>query len=75
MTTELSTAPNTDRQHKSTVLPTVAELRKQLPLPQVLKQRVESQREEVRRIMRGEDSRMMIVMGPCSLHDGRSAVE
>lgn len=75
MTTELSTAPNTDRQHQGTVLPTVAELREELPLSQALKQRVESQREEVRRIMRGEDPRMMIVMGPCSLHDERSAVE
>src|SRR5690606_10579316 len=32
-------------------------------------------REIVKRILRGEDPRLMVVVGPCSIHDERSALE
>lgn len=32
-------------------------------------------RDEIRRILRREDSRLLVIAGPCSLHDSRSALE
>ena len=32
-------------------------------------------RERIRRIMRGEDDRLLVVMGPCSIHDPAAALD
>jgi 3-deoxy-7-phosphoheptulonate synthase len=32
-------------------------------------------REEVRRVLKGEDPRLMVVVGPCSVHDPKAAME
>src|ERR1700679_3416955 len=32
-------------------------------------------RETIKRILKGDDPRMFVVVGPCSIHDHRSAVE
>src|SRR5688572_10165869 len=50
-------------------------LRNQLPMTDDAAQTVAASREAVTRIIRGEDSRMLLVVGPCSIHDAKSAVE
>ena len=50
-------------------------LRQQLPLSTALAQRVQQQREQVRAILNGEDSRLLVVIGPCSIHSIDEALE
>ena len=42
--------------------------------PDVLRQ-VAEQRETCRRILRGEDPRLLVIVGPCSIHDPVSALD
>lgn len=56
-------------------LPTPAQLRRQLPCPEPLQAQVERHREAVRAILRGEDERLLVVVGPCSVHDEVAALE
>lgn len=58
-----------------TPLPTPAQLRRDFPLPAGLQARTAEHREAVRRILRGEDNRLLIVVGPCSIHDEVAALE
>ena len=50
-------------------------LRNQLPVTDAAAQTVAASREAVTRIIRGDDSRMLLVVGPCSIHDAKSAVD
>jgi 3-deoxy-7-phosphoheptulonate synthase len=43
-----------------------SEILKVLPLSDDLKQRVEKDREEIKKIISGEDSRKILIIGPCS---------
>lgn len=74
MTTESSEPLITSRSTTAT-LPSVNALKSQLPLDEQLVRRVEEQREAVRAILDGRDQRMLVVVGPCSLHDRASAIE
>ncbi|WP_446685653.1 3-deoxy-7-phosphoheptulonate synthase [Marinobacter arenosus] len=56
-------------------LPTPSALRQQLPVDAALTRRIAGQREAIRRVLRGEDDRTLIVMGPCSIHDEVAALE
>jgi 3-deoxy-7-phosphoheptulonate synthase len=49
--------------------------KQQAPLSYALEQRVAEQREAVLRILRGEDQRMLVIAGPCSVHDPVSALD
>ncbi len=40
-----------------------------------VEQQIATTRERVRRIMRREDDRLLVIMGPCSIHDPLAAVE
>lgn len=60
---------------KTQVLASPQELRQQLPLSAGLAQRVQQQREQVRAILSGEDSRLLVVIGPCSIHNIDEAIE
>ena len=51
------------------------ELKARLPLPADGAGRVFADRETARRILFGEDPRLMVVVGPCSIHDPDSAME
>ncbi|WP_072820175.1 3-deoxy-7-phosphoheptulonate synthase [Modicisalibacter ilicicola] len=57
------------------VLPTPAELRQQLPLDAELRARITAQRQAVRAILDGRDDRLLVVLGPCSIHDPEAALE
>jgi 3-deoxy-7-phosphoheptulonate synthase len=50
-------------------------LRDQLPMTDEATRTVAASRDAVTRIIRGEDPRMLLVVGPCSIHDAKSAVE
>lgn len=50
-------------------------LMKQLPLGEAESAFVEDSRKVAERIFRGEDDRLLVVVGPCSIHDRDSAME
>ena len=50
-------------------------LRNQLPITDEAANTVAASREAVTRIIRGEDKRLLLVVGPCSIHDAKSAIE
>jgi 3-deoxy-7-phosphoheptulonate synthase len=50
-------------------------LLEQLPLPEEGAVTVSRTREEVTRILDGQDDRLLVVVGPCSIHDGPAALD
>lgn len=56
-------------------LPSPHLLKQQMPLSSELSQQVQAQRQAIRAILEGRDERLLVVVGPCSLHDPRSALE
>jgi len=58
-----------------TRLITPAQIKEQLPATSEILDRVYEARETARRILRGEDSRLMVIVGPCSIHDPEAAVD
>ena len=51
------------------------ELHRGLPLTPEAEATVLRGREEITRVLRGEDDRFMLIVGPCSIHDEKVAVE
>ncbi|WP_148253296.1 3-deoxy-7-phosphoheptulonate synthase [Aidingimonas lacisalsi] len=56
-------------------LPTPNALRERLPIPESLKHAIDAQRNAVKAIIEGRDDRMLVVVGPCSIHDPQAARE
>lgn len=56
-------------------LPTPLELRARVPLRQSIAQQIGDHRRAVRDTLSGADDRLLVVVGPCSLHDEDSALE
>ncbi|WP_166226020.1 3-deoxy-7-phosphoheptulonate synthase [Pseudomonas atagonensis] len=56
-------------------LPSSLQLKQQLPLSNALSQQVASHRQAIRAILNGEDPRLLLIVGPCSIHDPKSALE
>ncbi|WP_181295223.1 3-deoxy-7-phosphoheptulonate synthase [Pseudomonas sp. Q2-TVG4-2] len=56
-------------------LPSPAVLRQRLPLSAALADRVQTDRNAIRAVLNGKDPRLLVVVGPCSLHDPASARE
>jgi 3-deoxy-7-phosphoheptulonate synthase len=79
MTVSLAQAPLTETTHPapspSRLLPTAGELRHALPVSPALAARVEGHRQAVRDILAGHDDRLLVVVGPCSVHDPEAALE
>jgi 3-deoxy-7-phosphoheptulonate synthase len=50
-------------------------LKTELPIEEVMVDTVVNARETIRRILRGEDRRLLCVVGPCSIHDPEAAIE
>lgn len=57
------------------VLLTPAELKAEFPLPAHLRAQIETSRKEIADIIHGRDDRKLIVIGPCSIHDTKAALE
>ncbi|MEG1041405.1 MAG: 3-deoxy-7-phosphoheptulonate synthase [Pseudomonas sp.] len=56
-------------------LPSAHLLKQQMPLSCALGHQVEQHRQAVRAILEGRDQRLLVIVGPCSLHDPKSALE
>ena len=56
-------------------LPTYEELKAQLPLSLAERNFINHSRETVRSILKGIDPRLIVIIGPCSIHDPQSAQE
>lgn len=52
-----------------------AALREKLPLSEVARETVASGRQAVKAILDGGDARLLVVVGPCSIHDPQAALE
>ncbi len=50
-------------------------LKEELPLDDALVRFVYESRETVRRVLKGEERRLMFIVGPCSIHDPKAALE
>ena len=57
------------------VVITPTELKKELPLPESVRQLVAQSRQTVKDILDGNDDRLFAVVGPCSIHDADLALE
>ena len=54
---------------------TPAEVQTELPLSEMAARTTLTARGEAQRILRGEDDRLLVVVGPCSIHDPSAALE
>lgn len=50
-------------------------LQHELPLSEKSKQNVIAGRDNAHRVLSGEDDRLIVVVGPCSIHDSKAALE
>jgi len=55
--------------------PTPAEVRRKLPIPHMLRNFVNASRAQVVAVLIGEDDRLLVIVGPCSIHDPLAAHE
>jgi len=58
-----------------TRLITPAQIKEQLPSTRAQVATVQRGREEARAILRGEDDRLLVIAGPCSIHDPEAAMD
>ncbi|MEC7814967.1 MAG: 3-deoxy-7-phosphoheptulonate synthase [Pseudomonadota bacterium] len=75
-TAELASATSRTCAHRQEVcLPTAAELRARFPASPQQTADISGYRDAIRQVLDGTDSRTLIVMGPCSLHDDEAALD
>ncbi|MDO8644535.1 MAG: 3-deoxy-7-phosphoheptulonate synthase [bacterium] len=58
-----------------TLLPSPQEVQKKLPASDKSLKTVLKGREEIKNILKGKDQRLLLVVGPCSIHDPKAALE
>ncbi|NEG96351.1 3-deoxy-7-phosphoheptulonate synthase [Bifidobacterium sp. SMB2] len=56
-------------------LPTPAEVLSDLPLDEKARDLVATSRDEVRACLYGQDDRLLVIVGPCSVHDPKAAFD
>ena len=66
---------DTRSSRRSLPLPTPSVLRDRLPVDPALAQQIAGHRQTIRNILNGDDTRLLVITGPCSLHDPKSALE
>ena len=52
-----------------------AEIHEQIPLTEAAAATTAKARDEIQTVMAGDDDRLVVVVGPCSIHDPKSALE
>lgn len=57
------------------VLPTPSQLRDGFPVKKAAQEQIQAGRQALRRIFTGQDKRLLVIMGPCSLDDSGAALE
>src|SRR5690625_6380117 len=58
-----------------TSLPTPAELCEELPLEPARAEQIARSREAVRAVLDGSDDRLLVIVGPCSIHDPEAGLD
>lgn len=56
-------------------MPTPLELSQAHPITEDVAQRIASSRRQIEQILTGEDDRLLVIVGPCSVHDTEAALE
>ena len=56
-------------------LPSPTEYLTRIPTPDPVEQLVVKGREEIAAILSGEDDRLLLIAGPCSIHDTKAGLE
>ena len=56
-------------------LPTPAQVLGELPLSKCAQDIVAQSRDEIRSCLNGDDDRLLVIVGPCSVHDPKAALE
>lgn len=56
-------------------MPSPAELVSQYPITDDVAERIESSRRQIEKILLGEDNRLLVIVGPCSVHDTDAALD
>ncbi|MDQ3797155.1 MAG: 3-deoxy-7-phosphoheptulonate synthase, partial [Pseudomonadota bacterium] len=51
------------------------ELRSELPITEQAAKTVYETRHQIHRLLHGQDDRLLTVVGPCSIHDPRAALD
>lgn len=74
-TAESTTSTANLRVSRFTALPTPAELQAELPLDAQVGGVVERGRDQVRAVMDGVDDRLLVIVGPCSIHDPAAGLD
>lgn len=72
---EASQPAKAERASGEVPLPTPSELRASLPVPAHVQAQIHKHREDIRRVLHGDDPRTLVVIGPCSIHDEVAALE
>lgn len=54
---------------------TPEELHRECPITRTATETVSSSRADIHRVLHGEDDRLVVVVGPCSIHDPKAALE
>lgn len=74
--TDRTSQTDNARIREITVLPPPEHLIRFFPIRNTpIEQLVATSRERIRQIIRGEDDRLLVVIGPCSIHDPKAALE
>lgn len=76
LTVETQTRPNTNERVVSfTELPSPAELIAELPVSDAQAYKITRARQEVGAVLSGLDQRLLVIIGPCSIHDPVAGLE
>ena len=76
LTAETQTRPNTNERVVSfTELPSPAELVAELPVSDAQAYKITRARQEVGAVLSGLDQRLLVIIGPCSIHDPVAGLE
>ncbi|MCG2572087.1 3-deoxy-7-phosphoheptulonate synthase [Acinetobacter sp. ME22] len=59
----------------NSILITPQQLKQQQPLSSELAAHVQQQRQTIEKILKGQDSRLLVITGPCSIHDPKAVFE
>ncbi|WP_114906431.1 3-deoxy-7-phosphoheptulonate synthase [Ornithinimicrobium murale] len=69
------TSTNDLRVRRMEPLPTPTQVLEEQPLPDDLADLVDRSRGEIQAVLHGDDDRLLVVVGPCSVHDPAAAVD
>jgi 3-deoxy-7-phosphoheptulonate synthase len=71
----MNTVHASQQQQTETILSLPQQLKAQLPLSRLLAEQIAEQRKTIQNILSGQDPRLLVITGPCSIHDEHAVVE